>query len=334
MTTPLRHLLPRTSEPRVALCWLTFGALCSWLAHLLVPAIGLLTWAVLIGLVAGNTRAVRQGTRLPLAAFTKRLLRVGVVLLGLGLSVGAVLSLGLPLLGLVAAVLVVTLAGTTWLGLRLGLGGPRSLLLGTGFAICGASAIAAMEEHADASEEDVAVAVGMVTLFGTAAMVALPLLRHPLGLSDAAFGIWVGASVHEVGQVVGAAGGAGAFVLGLAVVVKLTRVLLLAPVVLAVATWRRRRARHTGGTVSPVVPMFVVGFLLCVAARSTGWIPDGLLAVAAVLQQMVLGAALFGMGTAVRLRALAAHSGPALAVAAVSTLLIAGVSLAGILVLV
>jgi uncharacterized integral membrane protein (TIGR00698 family) len=333
MTAPLKPLLTRTSETAIACCWLTFGVLGSWLAHLLVPAIGLLTWAVLLGLAVGNTRAVRPGTGLRLAALTKRLLRVGVVLLGLGLSVGAVVSLGLPLLGLVAAVLVVTLAGTTWLGLRLGLGGPRSLLLGTGFAICGASAIAAMEEQAEASEEDVAVAVGMVTLFGTVAMVALPLLRHPLGLSDAAFGVWVGASVHEVGQVVGAASGAGAFALGLAVVVKLTRVLLLAPVVLAVATWRRRSARRTGGAVPPVVPMFVVGFLVCVALRSTGGLPDGLLAAAAVLQQVALAAALFGMGTAVRLRALAAHSGPALVVAAASTLLIAGVSLAGVLVL-
>ena len=109
--------------------------------------------------------------------------------------------------------------------------------------------------------------------------------------------------------------------------------LLLAPVVLAVATWRRRKARRTGGTVPPVMPMFVVGFLLCVAMRSTGWLPDGLLAIAAVLQQVALAAALFGMGTAVRLRALASHSGPALAVAAASTLLIAGVSLAGVLVL-
>ena len=73
---------------------MTFGVLCAWLAHVLVPTVGLLTWAVLIGLVAGNTRAVRPGARLPLAAFTKRLLRVGVVLLGLGLSVGPSSRLG------------------------------------------------------------------------------------------------------------------------------------------------------------------------------------------------------------------------------------------------
>ncbi|MCH7230560.1 putative sulfate exporter family transporter [Glycomyces sp. L485] len=331
MTAPLKQTVTRGST--VAVGWLALGVLLAWTAHSLVPVVGLLTWSVLLGLVAGNIAVIRTGTRVPLAALTKRVLRIGVVLLGLGLSAGAVLSLGLPVLGLVAAVLGLTLAGTTLLGLRLGLGGPRSLLLGTGFAICGASAIAAMEEHAGADEEDVAVAVGMVTLFGTVAMVGLPLLQEPLGLSATSFGIWVGASVHEVGQVVGAAGGAGAFALGLAVVVKLTRVLLLAPVVLAVAAWRRRRARRTGGAVPPVVPVFVAGFVLCVALRSTGLLPEWFLAVAEVLQQVTLAAALFGMGTAVRLRALAARSGPALVVASVSTLFIAGASLAGVLAL-
>ena len=72
---------------------------------------------------------------------------------------------------------------TTWLGLRARLGPARSLLIGTGFAICGASAIAAMGDTAGGDEQDVAVGIATVALFGTAAMVLLPLLQHPLGLS-------------------------------------------------------------------------------------------------------------------------------------------------------
>jgi uncharacterized integral membrane protein (TIGR00698 family) len=330
MIAALKEQTTRRAPIAIALAWSAIGAAGAWFAHLLVPTVGLLTWAVLLGLAVGNTGAVRRGVRRPLAAATRRFLRIGVVLLGLGLSAGAVLGLGLPLVGLVAATLVATLAATTWLGRRLGLGGPRSLLLGTGVAVCGASASAAMEEHAEASEEDVAAAVGMITLFGTAAMIGLPLLRGPLGLSDAAFGVWVGASVHEVGQGGGAASGAGAAALGLAVVVKLTRVLLLAPVVLAVATWRRRRARRGGGAVPPAVPLFVAGFVGCVALRTTGLVPEPVLAVAGVVQQIALAAALFGMGAAVRLRALAVHSGPLLAVSAAATLLIAALALAGV----
>ena len=130
------------------------------------------------------------------------------------------------------------------------LGAARSLLIGTGFAICGASAIAAMEDTAGADEEDVAVGIAMVTLFGTVAMVLLPLLAGPLGLSDVQFGIWAGASIHEVGQVVAAAGAGGAAVVAIAVVVKLTRVLLLAPVVATVsvrqAAGRVRRPAASG----------------------------------------------------------------------------------------
>ena len=109
-----------------------------------------------------------------------------------------------------------------------------------------------MEETAGADEEDVTVAIAMVTLFGTIALVLLPLLQGPLGLTDLQFGVWAGASVHEVGQVVAAASPAGAAVLAIAVVVKLTRVVMLAPVVAAVSVIQRmtstgrRRPRAAG----------------------------------------------------------------------------------------
>ena len=209
------------------------------LAHQFVPAIGVLTWAVALGMVAGNTGLLPRVAKQALAAVTKRLLRIGIVLLGFAVSFGAIMALGVGTVALVAGTLVVTLVVTTWLGNRMKLGAARSLLIGTGFAICGASAIAAMEDTAGADEEDVAVGIAMVTLFGTVAMVLLPLLAGPLGLSDLQFGIWAGASIHEVGQVVAAAGAGGAAVVAIAVVVKLTRVLLLAPVVATVSVRRR-----------------------------------------------------------------------------------------------
>jgi uncharacterized integral membrane protein (TIGR00698 family) len=305
------------------------------LAHHLVPAIGVLTWAVALGMVAGNTRLLPAAARPALGHVTRRLLRTGIVLLGFGVSFGAIAALGPGTVALVAGTLVATLVVTTWLGNRARLGRARSLLIGTGFAICGASAIAAMEETAGADEEDVAVGIAMVTLFGTVAMVLLPLLQQPLGLSDVQFGIWAGASIQEVGQVVAAAGAGGAAVVAVAVVVKLTRVLLLAPVVAAVSI-RRRMAdpdRHPAGKRPPLVPLFVLGFLACVAVRSTGLVPAGVLAVVEYLQVATLGAALFGMGAGVRLSSLVRGTGPVLLVATVSTLFIAGVSLAGVLLL-
>jgi uncharacterized integral membrane protein (TIGR00698 family) len=310
-----------------------FGLGGALLAHQFVPAIGVLTWAVALGMVAGNTGLLPAVAKEALAAVTKRLLRIGIVLLGFAVSFGSIMALGVGTVALVAGTLVVTLVVTTWLGNRLKLGAARSLLIGTGFAICGASAIAAMEETAGADEEDVAVGIAMVTLFGTVAMVLLPLLANPLGLSDMQFGIWAGASIHEVGQVVAAAGAGGAAVVAIAVVVKLTRVLLLAPVVATVSVRKRLTGQDTGGKRPPIVPLFVLGFLACVALRSTGVIPTGALTAISQVQVAALGAALFGMGAGVQLRSLFRRSGPVLVVATLSTLLVAGVSLAGILLL-
>jgi uncharacterized integral membrane protein (TIGR00698 family) len=305
------------------------------LAHRLAPAIGVLTWAVALGMVAGNTGLLPRPAKQALAGVTKRLLRIGIVLLGFAVSFGSILSLGVGTVALVAGTLVVTLVVTTWLGNRMQLGAARSLLIGTGFAICGASAIAAMEETAGADEEDVAVGIAMVTLFGTVAMVLLPVLAGPLGLSDQQFGIWAGASIHEVGQVVAAAGAGGAAVVAIAVVVKLTRVLLLAPVVATVSVRRRLAgaAPDKGARRPPVVPLFVLGFLACVALRSTGVFPAGALAAISQLQVAALGAALFGMGVAVQIRSLFRGSGRVLLVSTLSTLLVTGLALAGVLLL-
>jgi uncharacterized integral membrane protein (TIGR00698 family) len=321
--------------PWVGLLAAALGLGGAMLAHRFVPAIGVLTWAVALGMVAGNTGMLRGAAKQGLNLVTKRLLRIGIVLLGFSVSFGAIAALGLGTIGLTVVTLVTTLLVTTWMGNRAKLGPARALLIGTGFAICGASAIAAMEDTAGADEEDVTVGIAMVTLFGTLAMVLLPLLAGPLGLSDVQFGIWAGASIQEVGQVVAAAGAGGAAVVAVAVVVKLTRVLLLAPVVAAVSVRRRmaRPDRETSGKRPAIVPLFVLGFLACVALRSTGMVPSGVLAVLAQLQVAALGAALFGMGASVKIGSLFRRSGPVLVVAALSTLLVAGVSLAGVLLL-
>ena len=166
-------------------------------------------------------------------------------------------------------------------------------------------------------------------------MVLLPLLAAPARPERRQqFGIWAGASIQEVGQVVAAAGAGGAAVVAVAVVVKLTRVLLLAPVVATVSVRRRmahpgrRRPRASG---PPIVPLFVLGFLACVAVRSTGVVPAGALAVIAQVQVAALGAALFGMGASVQISSLFRRGGPVLVVSTLSTLLVAGVSLAGVL---
>ncbi|WGX97193.1 YeiH family protein [Nocardioides sp. L-11A] len=328
-TTTRRDALRPSVLPGLGLT--AAGVALAVLGHRLVPSIGVLTWAVLLGAVVANLDLVPLAARPGLRLAVQRLLRIGVVLLGLSLSLTAIAALGVPIIVLVVLTLVSTLALTWWLGLRLGVGPARSLLIATGFAICGASAVAGMERTADADEDDVATAITMVTLYGTAAMIALPLLQAPLGLSDRQLGIWAGASIHEVGQVVAAAGPAGTTAVALAVVVKLTRVLLLAPVVAAVSTARRARRGPVASTPRPpLVPAFVLGFLGCVLLRTTGLVPAVVLDVAGTLQTAALAAALFALGTGVHVGRLLHSGGRALALGLASTLVVTTVSLVGV----
>ncbi|MCV2394028.1 putative sulfate exporter family transporter [Actinotalea sp. M2MS4P-6] len=299
-----------------------------------VPGLGATTVAVVLGALAANLGLHRAVLRPGTAFAAKRLLRVGVVLLGLQLSLGQVAGLGWAGLAVVAATVTLTFTGTQVLGRLLRVGRTRSLLVATGFSICGASAVGAMKEVVDCDEEDVGVAVALVTLCGSLAILLLPPLRGVLGLDVTSFGAWVGASVHDVGQTVATANRVpGA--LSAAVVVKLSRVVLLAPLVAAVALRERRTAgrqaqpRADGRRPAPV-PLFVVGFLVAILVASTGWLPDGVLHAAELTQQVLLVAALVGLGTGIHIAMLRRTGGRALALGLASWVLVAAVAYAGV----
>lgn len=297
-----------------------------------VPSLNASTVAVVLGAVLANLGlhrpALRAGTRFA----SHRLLRVAVVLLGLQLSLGQVVALGGRGAAVVLVTVAITFVGTQLLGRVLGVSPARSLLVATGFSICGASAVAAMEEVAGGDEADTGVAIALVTLCGSLAILVLPALRLPLGLDVPAFGAWVGASVHDVGQTVATASRVpGA--LSTAVVVKLSRVVLLAPLVAGVAVVRRRRgALATADDVRrpPVVPVFVLGFLACIALASTGRVPAVVLGAATAVQQVLLVAALVGLGTGIHVATLRRTAGRAALLGGLSWLLVAAVAYAGV----
>ncbi|MFH8796742.1 YeiH family protein [Streptomyces sp. NPDC017941] len=309
--------------------------------HRLVPGVPMLTVAVVLGLAAAQlpgTRMWAGGRARPGLTFAaKRLMRVGVVLLGLKLSLRDVLGVGWGTVAMVLVVVAATFFGTWWLGRKLGLPGDQPLLIATGYSICGASAIGAVSDVSRSEERDTAASVAVVTLCGTLAIAVLPLLQGPLGLSDAEFGRWVGASVHDVGQVVATAQTAGGDALGEGVLVKLMRVAMLAPLVAGLAlAVRARGARGAGGAGAPgerrppLVPLFVAGFVAMVAVRSTGWLPGAVLDGAAVAQELLLAAALFGLGSAVDLRSLVRTGGRVGLVGLCAWILVGGVSYAGV----
>lgn len=308
----------------------------AWSLHLVLPGLPVLTWCVLLGVAVAQVRPLRpmlDGSWQPGLTFaSKRLLRIGVVLLGLQLSLVDVAGLGWVTVLVVIAILALTFGVTYLLGRWARLPGDQPLLLAAGFSICGASAVGAMSAVTRDRGKDAATPVALVTLFGTLAIAVLPLVGGWVGLTDLEFGAWVGASVHDVGQVVATAQTAGAAALAIAVVVKLTRVSMLAPIVAITSTVVRRRGADTGAR-PPIVPLFVVGFAVAVLVRTVVPVPEALLATAGTVQSVLLGLALVGLGSGVRLERLVRTGGRAFLVGLVSWFVIAAVSLGAVLVL-
>jgi uncharacterized integral membrane protein (TIGR00698 family) len=305
------------------------GAGAGFLVHALLPGVPVVLVAIALGLLVANAWGIPAAARPGLALASGLLLRVGIVLLGFELVLQDMLTLGARGLVVVVAVVVATFFGTRWAGRRLGVSAGLSLLVATGFSICGVSAIAAARGVSDADEEDVTYAIALVTLCGSLAIVLLPALRPILGLDEHDFGIWVGASVHDVAQVVATSSAVGGVAVATAIVVKLTRVLLLAPLVAWIA-WRD--GRSAGVARLQLVPLFVLAFVAAAALRSAGLVPAGLLPVLADTKTVLLALALFAVGARVELRRLFAVGGRPLVLGLSSWAIVAAVAYAGVLV--
>ncbi len=256
-----------------------------------------LIWALAMGAVIANTGLLRPSLAPGIRFGSRTVLRIGVALLGIRLSLGTVGDLGLRTIVVILAGIAATFAATLLIGRLLGVSGPLALLIATGTGICGASAIVAMESVSEASREEAAFALATVTALGTLAMVGLPFLRTPLGLDMTDYGIWSGASVHEVAQVVGATAGVSAASLKIGTLVKLARVALLAPLVFGFAV-SRGRGRPAG---TPLLPLFVIGFLALAGVRTTDVLSSRIIADLTRIDVLLLAAGMAGLGLGLEL---------------------------------
>ncbi|WP_248763754.1 YeiH family protein [Pseudarthrobacter sp. SSS035] len=322
----------------------------AWLVHAAVPVLPFLTVAVILGILSANLPGIGpavEGVMQPgLVLAARRFMRLGIVLLGLKLSLIDVAALGWATLGIVVGIVLLTFVGTLLLGKAFRLPGDQPLLLAAGFSICGASAIGAMSGVTRTDHRGTVVPIALVTLCGTLAIAVLPALMGPLGLDEVQFGHWVGASVHDVGQVVATAQTAGTAALAGALVIKLTRVLMLAPMVTAAALVqryrsrsRRNRSQHSNAAAGmeegklkfpPLIPLFVAGFMAMIVLRTLGILPHAVLEGAALAQDLLLAAALFGLGASVQIRSILHTSGRAIVVAMLSWGLIGVLAYVGV----
>ncbi|MCG7438822.1 YeiH family protein [Corynebacterium freneyi] len=333
--------------------------------------------AIILGVVVGNAVRLPAAVDPGLAVAAKQVLRIGIVLLGLRLSLHDVADLGAGMILTVVAVVVGGIVAGVAIGSALGIDRRLRLLIACGFSICGAAAVAALAGVLGANDESgerrssqsngtaegggngsgaglresVVTAVALVVIFGTLMIPLLPALGHLFGLDDMTIGMWAGASVHEVAQVVAIGGAIGGPALGAAVIIKLGRVLMLAPVMAAISIGERRRILAAGSgsagepatkgnasgeagemTLPPIMPLFVAGFLTMVVVRSTGIVPQGVIDVAGVAEQLFLGAAMFALGVGVKFSLIRKVGAAPFAMAALVTAVVAGIGIAGVLI--
>lgn len=251
--------------------------------------------AVVAGMIYSNVLGMPAHAKAGIAFSQKRLLRFAIVLLGFQLTLGQVVSIGASGVGIVALTLGATFVFTITLGRVIGVDRKLAQLIAAGTSICGASAIVATNIVTDARDEDVTYAVASITLFGTVAMLGFPLLAPVLGLDQHAFGLWAGASIHEVAQVIGAGFQNGTQSGEIATVAKLTRVAMLAPMVIALGLMARRKSSDQSAT-RPPMPWFVAAFVAVVALNSLVTVPAEVKSAMVLATTIMLTMGLAAMG--------------------------------------
>jgi uncharacterized integral membrane protein (TIGR00698 family) len=243
---------------------------------------------------------------------SRNILRVGVALLGLRITTGDVMDLGWPIVALILASVAATVLFGALIGRAFGLKGDQSVLSAGAVAICGASAALAIASvlpgHKD-SERNTILTVAGVTALSTVAMVAYPVFVTYLNYDNATAGIFLGATIHDVAQVVGAG-----YIISdesgeISTLVKLIRVACLVPVVVTISLIMRR-GRSPASADVPLLPWFLVAFIVLVIVNSLGWVPAEAHTMLTPVSSWCLLTAVAALGVKTSLKALA-DVGPA-----------------------
>ena len=244
----------------------------------------------------------------------RQVLRVGVALLGLRITVGQIAELGWQPVGLVVLSVVLTISVSMVLARLMGFQSLFGLLSGGATAICGASAAlalaAALPAHPLKERATLFTVVG-VSVLSTVSMIAYPMLAQAMGLDARLAGVFLGATIHDVAQVVGAGYGMSKETGDVATFVKLMRVAMLLPVIVFAVMLTRSRAAAAAATGTaagprpPLLPWFAVAFALLVAVNSTGWLPGAVAHAGGDVSRWCLVAAIAAIGMKTQLKELA-----------------------------
>jgi uncharacterized integral membrane protein (TIGR00698 family) len=271
------------------------GVAIAYAINKIEGAISPLFISMVLGLILVNAGGWKKDGKAAATFAARKCLRLGVVLLGFQISLDKFVEVGPRGLIAVAVIVAGVFLGLRFAATRVGLTDSLSTLIAGGFAICGATAIAAISSTRKSEERDVSYAVAVVALCGTLSVFVIPVLAHLFSLSDATAGAWIGAAVHDVGQVIATASIMGPEALDSAVIVKLTRVVLLIPLVLFLSSKSAEKKSLRTAT-----PTFVIAFVICALLVNALPLSESTISIGKELSKIFLSLGLFGMGLGVK----------------------------------
>ncbi|WP_369970461.1 YeiH family protein [Stenotrophomonas rhizophila] len=277
--------------------------------------ISALTLAIVLGIALGNSVYPRLAPQAAAGVGLSKqwLLRAGIVLYGLRLTFQDIGQVGVGGVLIDALVLTSTFALAWWAGTRwFGIDRESALLIGAGSAICGAAAVMAAEPVVRGRAEQVTVAVSTVVVFGTLAMFLYPALYQltlahgVMPMSEQAYGVFTGSTVHEVAQVVAAGRAVSEGAADTAVIAKMVRVMMLAPFLVALSLLLARGGRAQAGATRAkiVVPWFAFGFVAVAGFNSLHLLPAAWVALAIDVDTVLLAMAMAALGLTTHVSAL------------------------------
>lgn len=262
------------------------------------PIIGAPVFGILLGMLVRNTIGVGVLFTPGTAFASKKMLQWSIIALGFGLSLPQVMRTGLDSLAVTSITVTVAFLSAFVLGKILRIPEKLGILIGVGTAICGGSAIAAVNPIIKPEEHETALAISTIFIFNVAAVLTFPFLGHVLHMSDLGFGVWAGTAINDTSSVVAAAYSFSNEAGDHATIVKLTRAMLIVPICLVLTVWQIWRFRQAGHRLSiqRMIPWFILLFVLASAVRSADLVPVSLLEPIRIFAHVTMVLALSAIG--------------------------------------